>query len=146
MAPINGAKMEQKKNSADTSAIAGRNDRDKDFNQLLFAVETNRTTSRLNSAITDAGTLPLLAAAMSTLLTVTTPVDLEFDHQPAADAFWRPAVESVCAHFAVNSPGDLEDHVDAIRFGVKSMPQLNPDGVSVKGCSIMYAPAGQAGE
>ena len=142
--------MEQKKNSADTSAIAGRNDRDKDhdkdFNQLLFAVETNRRTSRLNSAITDAGTLPLLAAAMSTLLTVTTPVDLEFDHQPAADPFWRPAVESVCAHFAVNSPGDLEDHVDAIRFGVKSMPQLNPDGVSVKGCSIMYAPAGQAGE
>ena len=26
------------------------------------------------------------------------------------------------------------------------MPQLNPDGVSVKGCSIIYAPAGQAGE
>jgi DNA repair photolyase len=25
-------------------------------------------------------------------------------------------------------------------------PQLNPDGVSVKGCSIIYAPAGQAGE
>ncbi len=27
-----------------------------------------------------------------------------------------------------------------------STPQLNPDGVSVKGCSIIYAPAGQAGE
>lgn len=26
------------------------------------------------------------------------------------------------------------------------MPTLNPDGVSVKGCSIIYAPAGQAGE
>lgn len=26
------------------------------------------------------------------------------------------------------------------------MPELNPDGVSVKGCSIIYAPAGQAGE
>ena len=26
------------------------------------------------------------------------------------------------------------------------MPVLNPDGVSVKGCSIIYAPAGQAGE
>jgi len=25
-------------------------------------------------------------------------------------------------------------------------PQLNPDGFSVKGCSIIYAPAGQAGE
>jgi DNA repair photolyase len=25
-------------------------------------------------------------------------------------------------------------------------PQLNPDGVSIKGCSIIYAPAGQAGE
>lgn len=25
-------------------------------------------------------------------------------------------------------------------------PQLNPDGVSVKGCSYIYAPAGQAGE
>lgn len=25
-------------------------------------------------------------------------------------------------------------------------PELNPDGVSVKGCSIIYAPAGQAGE
>jgi DNA repair photolyase len=25
-------------------------------------------------------------------------------------------------------------------------PQLNPDGVSVKGCKIIYAPAGQAGE
>jgi DNA repair photolyase len=26
------------------------------------------------------------------------------------------------------------------------MPELNPDGVSVKGCSTIYAPAGQAGE
>jgi DNA repair photolyase len=26
------------------------------------------------------------------------------------------------------------------------MPTINPDGVSVKGCSIIYAPAGQAGE
>lgn len=26
------------------------------------------------------------------------------------------------------------------------MPQLNPDGVSVKGCSTIYAPRGQAGE
>lgn len=26
------------------------------------------------------------------------------------------------------------------------MPQLNPDGVSVKGCSLIYAPSGQAGE
>lgn len=26
------------------------------------------------------------------------------------------------------------------------MPTLNPDGVSVKGCTIIYAPAGQAGE
>ena len=26
------------------------------------------------------------------------------------------------------------------------MAELNPDGVSVKGCSIIYAPAGQAGE
>lgn len=26
------------------------------------------------------------------------------------------------------------------------MPELNPDGVSVKGCSYIYAPAGQAGE
>lgn len=26
------------------------------------------------------------------------------------------------------------------------MPELNPDGVSVKGCSHIYAPAGQAGE
>lgn len=25
-------------------------------------------------------------------------------------------------------------------------PQLNPDGVSVKGCSLIYAPSGQAGE
>ena len=25
-------------------------------------------------------------------------------------------------------------------------PQLNPDGVSVKGCTLIYAPAGQAGE
>src|SRR5579862_4815969 len=25
-------------------------------------------------------------------------------------------------------------------------PTLNPDGVSVKGCSMIYAPAGQAGE
>jgi hypothetical protein len=29
---------------------------------------------------------------------------------------------------------------------VKSTPQLNPDGVSVKGCEIIYAPGGQAGE
>lgn len=26
------------------------------------------------------------------------------------------------------------------------MPTLNPDGISVKGCSIIYAPSGQAGE
>lgn len=26
------------------------------------------------------------------------------------------------------------------------MPTLNPDGVSVKGCSIIYAPRGQAGD
>src|ERR1035438_5854653 len=26
------------------------------------------------------------------------------------------------------------------------MPTLNPDGVSIKGCSLIYAPAGQAGE
>lgn len=25
-------------------------------------------------------------------------------------------------------------------------PRLNPDGVSVEGCKIIYAPAGQAGE
>lgn len=25
-------------------------------------------------------------------------------------------------------------------------PTINPDGVSIKGCSIIYAPAGQAGE
>jgi hypothetical protein len=46
MAPINGAKMEQKTNSGNTSAIAGRNDRhkdhDKDVKQLLLAVEANR--------------------------------------------------------------------------------------------------------
>lgn len=29
---------------------------------------------------------------------------------------------------------------------VRSMPQFNDDGFSVKGCSIIYAPAGQAGE
>jgi hypothetical protein len=29
---------------------------------------------------------------------------------------------------------------------MKSTPQLNPDGVSVKGCTIIYAPTGQAGE
>jgi DNA repair photolyase len=29
---------------------------------------------------------------------------------------------------------------------MKSTPQLNPDGVSVKGCTIIYAPVGQAGE
>lgn len=28
----------------------------------------------------------------------------------------------------------------------KGAPELNPDGVSVKGCSIIYAPRGQAGE
>ncbi len=28
----------------------------------------------------------------------------------------------------------------------RNAPQLNPDGVSVKGCTIIYAPAGQAGE
>jgi DNA repair photolyase len=28
----------------------------------------------------------------------------------------------------------------------QAAPQFNPDGVSVKGCSIIYAPAGQAGE
>jgi DNA repair photolyase len=28
----------------------------------------------------------------------------------------------------------------------RSAPQLNPDGVSVKGCSMIYAPRGQAGE
>jgi DNA repair photolyase len=27
-----------------------------------------------------------------------------------------------------------------------NIPEFNPDGVSVKGCSIIYAPAGQAGE
>jgi hypothetical protein len=27
-----------------------------------------------------------------------------------------------------------------------AIPVLNPDGVSVKGCSIIYAPEGQAGE
>ena len=30
--------------------------------------------------------------------------------------------------------------------GAGMSPKLNPDGVSVKGCSIIYAPAGQAGE
>ena len=29
---------------------------------------------------------------------------------------------------------------------MNSTPQLNPDGLSVRGCSIIYAPAGQAGE
>lgn len=28
----------------------------------------------------------------------------------------------------------------------RSTPTINPDGVSIKGCSIIYAPAGQAGE
>ena len=28
----------------------------------------------------------------------------------------------------------------------RSHPQLNPDGVSIKGCSYIYAPSGQAGE
>jgi DNA repair photolyase len=31
-------------------------------------------------------------------------------------------------------------------LSMQTTPQLNPDGVSVKGCSIIYAPAGQAGE
>ena len=29
---------------------------------------------------------------------------------------------------------------------MKSTPQLSPDGVGLKGCIIIYAPAGQAGE
>lgn len=29
---------------------------------------------------------------------------------------------------------------------MRSKPQLDPDGVSVKGCTIIYALAGQAGE
>lgn len=36
---------------------------------------------------------------------------------------------------------DLPERVEA-----KRRPMLNPDGVSVKGCTIIYAPAGQAGE
>jgi DNA repair photolyase len=30
--------------------------------------------------------------------------------------------------------------------GVRGVPVLNPDGVSVKGCELIYAPRGQAGE
>jgi hypothetical protein len=29
---------------------------------------------------------------------------------------------------------------------MRSLPRLNPDGVSVKGCSYIYPPRGQAGE
>src|SRR5438105_15191413 len=32
------------------------------------------------------------------------------------------------------------------RFRRLVMPTINPDGVSVKGCTIIYAPKGQAGE
>jgi hypothetical protein len=39
--------------------------------------------------------------------------------------------------------GDLL--LDALK-GKMNLPTLNPDGVSVKGCSYIYAPAGQAGE
>lgn len=36
----------------------------------------------------------------------------------------------------------------AVAFPVsrKGLPELNPDGISVKGCALIYAPRGQAGE
>src|SRR5436305_1715255 len=35
---------------------------------------------------------------------------------------------------------------DGTAAPMRGTPKLNPDGSSVKGCSIIYAPAGQAGE
>jgi DNA repair photolyase len=41
---------------------------------------------------------------------------------------------------------DSNEKVDQVATGGKRTPTLNPDGVSIKGCSIIYAPRGQAGE
>jgi len=41
---------------------------------------------------------------------------------------------------------DTDGLIDQFSTGVERMPTLNADGVSVKGCSIIYAPRGQAGE
>jgi hypothetical protein len=43
------------------------------------------------------------------------------------------------------SPQDPSPRQDA-GAGPGRMPTINPDGFSVKGCTIIYAPAGQAGE
>lgn len=48
------------------------------------------------------------------------------------------ATESPCQ--PVN-PNLIQESIESAR-----KPKLNPDGVSVKGCTIIYAPAGQAGE
>jgi hypothetical protein len=85
--------MEQKKNSANTSALERVG---------TTAIKTTMTSSSSSSRLKliglknslsqfsnhrcAAGTVPPLAAGMTALLTVPTPVDLEFDHQPAADA------------------------------------------------------------
>lgn len=45
------------------------------------------------------------------------------------------------------SPAKVEASRDNGKLGGRPLaPVLNPDGVSIKGCAIIYAPAGQAGE
>ena len=39
-----------------------------------------------------------------------------------------------------------DNKIAADMFGTRGMPKINPDGVSVAGCTYIYAPAGQAGE
>ena len=41
---------------------------------------------------------------------------------------------------------DLKGGADRNARAAQHAPQLNADGVSLKGCSVIYAPAGQAGE
>jgi N6-adenosine-specific RNA methylase IME4 len=63
-------------------------------------------------------------------------IESMYDHGRKLELFSRKA------RAGWDSDGNESDE----RGTTRKLPKLNPDGVSVAGCSLIYAPAGQAGE
>jgi len=59
---------------------------------------------------------------------------------------WKSFEESCQEAFSTGQIVVREFVHEERHFRSRVIPELNPDGVSVKGCSYIYAPAGQAGE
>jgi hypothetical protein len=102
----NGAKEKQRKSFSHRGSNDRHKDHDKDVKQLLFAFETNRAGELLVSiqqSLMRAGTMPLLSAARTTLLTDnggTTPsatCEAIAEAAPELDRAFRPErVLAVC--------------------------------------------------